>query len=77
MTDFEQLCNDTTMRECQAMIRFDVSKIPLSDLEKIEEIFHKNGIWFDCAYGRSSRDWEFGGDAIKGPVKVYFRKFSE
>ena len=74
---FEEECDATTLKECQDLIRFDVSKIPLSDLEKIEEIFHKNGIWFDCAYGPASRDWEFGDRAIKGPVKVYFRKFSE
>ena len=62
------------LKECEVLIRFDLSKIPLEDVFAIEDILSRNGIGFDRGAGCGARDWEFDY-SLSGPVKVYFKRF--
>lgn len=55
-------------------IHFDLSKVNINDLHKIEKLLYKNGIYFDTGSGDNVHDWEWDW-SLKGPVSVEFRQF--
>lgn len=55
-------------------IHFDLSKVNINDLHKIEKLLYKNGINFDMGSGDNVRDWEWDW-SLKGPITVTFRQF--
>lgn len=67
------------MKEAEVLIKFDITKLNPSQLDRlflIEDLLRKLDISFDTGYGDGKRDWEWDF-SLKGPVKVYFKKFKD
>jgi len=65
-----------TRREAEVHIEFDRSQVDLDKLFKVEELLREMGLHFDTGASSDVRDWEWDW-SLKGPVKVYFRRFKE
>jgi len=67
------------LKECEAVIKFKVSKDKVDLLYDAVKAMEKLGITFDTGgstddEGNLCYDWEFDW-SLKGPIKVYFKKF--
>ena len=51
------------------LIQFDLGKVPIEKLFKIEELLHEIGITFDTGAGFGCRDWMWDF-SLEGPVKA-------
>ncbi|MHA1815235.1 MAG: hypothetical protein ACTSX1_04465 [Candidatus Heimdallarchaeaceae archaeon] len=64
------------MKECEALVQLDLSKIPMEKIMAIEDALHAAGIHFDTGAGFGCRDWEWDY-SLQGPIKIYFKRFVE
>jgi len=68
------------MKECEVLLQFRIPKDKLDNFYKARGILNDIGIKFDsggCKDGNDLiLDWEFDW-SLKGPVKVFFRRFVE
>jgi hypothetical protein len=51
------------------LIQFDINKVPIEKIFKIEELLQEIGVTFDTGAGFGSRDWMWDF-SLEGPVKV-------
>lgn len=51
------------------LIQFDLNKVPLDKLFKIEKLLNEVGVTFDTGAGFGYRDWMWDF-SLEGPVKV-------
>ena len=64
------------MKECEVLVRIDMSKVSSEKIEAIEDALHAADIHFDRGTDFKSRDWEWDW-SLKGPIKIYFKRFVE
>ena len=69
------------LKECEAVIKFKIPREKIDLLYAVIEVMENLGIAFDTGGssdedGNLCYDWEFDW-SLKGPVKVYFKKFKE
>jgi len=58
-------------KECGVTIRFDLTKVDLDQVFRLEGILREMGVRFDTGTGCGGRDWNWD-TALKGPVSVLF-----
>ena len=56
---------------CDVRIRWDISKVDMEKLFKLERLMRELGVSFDTGAGCGYRDWEWDC-SLKGPVNVEF-----
>lgn len=69
------------LKECEAGIKFIIPKEKKELLFAAIKAMEELGVTFDTGgcvdeYGNLCYDWEFDW-SLKGPVKVYFKRFKE
>ncbi|MDR3361855.1 MAG: hypothetical protein LBO64_03305 [Desulfovibrio sp.] len=70
-----QIPNGANVPECNVIIRFDLEKVKLEDIDAIEEQFMKLGIIFETDRAFGTRGWRLFAKSLSGPMKVYFMGF--
>lgn len=59
-------------QECEVLVCFDTSKVPLEKVLKAERAIRNLGISFDAGAGCGTRHWEWDS-SLSGPITVKFK----